>query len=145
MLGYTDKNLGMFAADASDYEAHGLAELRSTHDRFEHSARHAIAITTAAVRDRLASHLGSLPKWASNWIGGILDGHHPALAFAFSIPSFRLLYKIHKSKLGMRPITGNHVWVTQPLALLLAALLLPWILDTLGTVSTVAGQNGDKS
>ena len=69
-------------------------------------------------------------KWASQWIDGILGGHHPAMTFAFAIPSFRLLYKIHKSKLGMRPITGNHVWVTQPLALLLAALLLPYVRAT---------------
>ena len=50
-----------------------------------------------------------------------------------SVPSFRVLYKIHKAALQFRPITGNHCWCTQPLAALLAFLLQPYIKDMIST------------
>ena len=58
-----------------------------------------------------------------------------ALGFAFAVPAFRLLYKVHKSELGFRPITGSHCWVTQPLALLIATMLLPYCQATSSHVS----------
>jgi hypothetical protein len=127
IIGFTDKNCGLFAADAADYEQNGLAELGRTHERFARSAKHATVITLAAIRMRTKQYLPGLPPWALVWISAIIKGHQPATAAAFSIPAFRLLYKIHKSTLGFRPITGNHTWATQPLALLLAYLLLPFV------------------
>jgi hypothetical protein len=69
------------------------------------------------------------------WIRRLLKGVHPKSGAAFSVPSFYLLYKVHKATLGFRPITGNHVWVTQPLALLTAFLLLPFCKITPSYVS----------
>ena len=37
---------------------------------------------------------------------------------------------MHKSTLGFRGLTGNHTWVTQPFALLLAFLLLAYVVRT---------------
>ena len=55
---------------------------------------------------------------------------HPSSGRRYSVPWFRLLYKIHKAELGFRGLTGNHTWVTRPFALLLAFLLLSYVIAT---------------
>jgi hypothetical protein len=125
VIGACDKNLGLFADDAANYERRGLENLQKTHARAQFTEKHAIILTLAAIRARLFPMLPSLPKWAATWIKSLVtSGCHPATHAVFSVAAFRLLYKVHKAELGVRPITGNHTWVTQPLALLVAFLLL---------------------
>jgi hypothetical protein len=129
VIAFADKNLGLVADDASNYERHGLNALAATHVKvlIHHAASNVVLITMHAMRTRLDPFMNSLPAWASLWLTAMLSGSHPRTRRAFSVPSFRLLYKIHKSTLGFRPITGNHTWCTQPLALLVAFLLLPFV------------------
>ena len=132
VIAFADKNLGLVADDASNYERHGLHALASTHIRVEgiNAATNVLLIAMDAMRTRLEPYLATLPDWASLWIAAILTGAHPRTRRVFTVPSFRLLYKIHKATLGFRPITGNHTWCTQPLALLVAFLLLPFVKET---------------
>jgi hypothetical protein len=135
VIGFCDKNLGLFADDASAYEQHARDSLAATHRVTDYSVRHTISITRYALFSGLRQYLPSLPDWAASWVKAICEGKHPRTAAAFAIPAFRLLYKVHKAQLGFRPITGNHCWVTQPLALLLAFLVLPYCQTTSSHVS----------
>jgi hypothetical protein len=38
--------------------------------------------------------------------------------------------KVHKDPIEYRPLTGNHCWITQPYALLLSFLILPFVRRT---------------
>jgi hypothetical protein len=130
VIAYADKNLGLIADDAASYLAHGLDSLRATHRCLPagpHTASNVVLETLYAMRTRLTPFLPALPPWAAKWVTVLLTGVHPRTKRAFQVPAFRLLYKIHKKTLGFRPITGNHCWATQPLALLLAFLLLPFV------------------
>jgi hypothetical protein len=71
-------------------------------------------------------YLDSLPTWAKRWCLESYD-NHPVTGNAYRYPNFRCTIKIHKTPTQTRPITGNHCWVTQPPAQLLAKLLLPYV------------------
>ena len=71
----------------------------------------------------------SLPQWASDWCLAARK-RDPRTRRPYSVPWFRLLYKVHKSALGFRGVTCNHTWVTQPFALLLAFFMLAYVLRT---------------
>ena len=74
-----------------------------------------------AMRRALSPLLPELPEWMAKWIIVLLaTAAHPRTRKKFQVPAFRLLYKLHKSKLGFRGITGNFCWATQPIAELVA-------------------------
>jgi hypothetical protein len=70
VIGVCDKNLGLFAADATDYEQHCRAALSATHAATAHSQRHAVILTLTALRSGMERYLPGLPEWAQKWISG---------------------------------------------------------------------------
>jgi hypothetical protein len=129
----TDKNLGPAADDAASYRQNCLDELARTHTRMPQSADYILRRTLAAMKAALEPYLASLPVWAAKFLKKVCSGIDPATGRGFRVPSFRVLYKIHKARLQFRPITGNHCWCTQPLAALLALLLHPYIISGIST------------
>jgi hypothetical protein len=81
----------------------------------------------------ISPHLDTLPDWAAKFLRKTMEGTDPCTGRHFRVPSFRVLYKIHKERLQFRPISGNHCWCTQPLAALLAFLLQPYIISHIST------------
>ena len=134
VIAFADKNLGLVADDAANYLRNGIACLGNTHRTLPttaFTASNLILTTMSAMRDRLSPLLHLLPQWGKLWMTAVLStAAHPRSMKKFKVPAFRLLYKIHKSVLGFRPITGNHCWATQPVAELIAFLLLPFVRET---------------
>ena len=56
-----------------------------------------------------ATVLSLLPQYAVDWCTAAKT-QHPSTWRRYSVPWFRLLYKIHKAELGFRGLTGNHTW-----------------------------------
>ena len=134
VIAYADKNLGLVADDATNYLHNGVTCLSKTHralPTMAFTASNIILSTMYAMRQKLTPLLELLPSWGQLWMTTILStAAHPRTLRKFKVPAFRLLYKIHKATLGFRPITGNHCWVTQPVAELIAFLLLPYVRAT---------------
>lgn len=72
-----------------------------------------------------------LPSWMRLFLK-VSFRHIPTMGGEYKIPKYYLLYKVHKSVLGFRPITGNRCSPSQPVSRLLAFLLEPlvWHMDT---------------
>ena len=84
-----------------------------------------------AMRLALSPLLPALPEWMAEWITVLLaTAAHPRTSKKFKVPAFRLLYKVHKSKLGFRGITGNFCWATQPIAELVAYICHDVVVNT---------------
>lgn len=129
----TDKNLGLVADDTVSYIQHCEDELARTHTRLTESAEYILRRTLSRMKTAIEPFLSTLPKWAAKFLKKTFKGFDPCTGKPFRIPSYRVLYKIHKAQLQFRPITGNHCWCTQPLAALLAFLLRPFIVNNIST------------
>ena len=125
VVSFADKNLGLVADSAANYLRHGERVLAESHMAVEDgaigTASNILLITMDAMRSALTPLLPELLDWMAVWISTLLStATHPRARKKFLVPAFRLLYKIHKKKLGFRGITGNFCWATQPLAELVA-------------------------
>jgi hypothetical protein len=130
VFGDCDKNLGLFCTTAEHYASLGLEELGKTHTEIiGRTPGQLISEALTEIRTGVEKHLHELPKWAAEYCREALK-HAPTSQRKYLLPAFRILFKVHKMPLQVRPITGNHVWCTQPLALLLADLLQPYVTAT---------------
>ena len=80
------------------------------------------------------------PWWLTRYLEASLR-RHPKTFADYAVPFFYVLYKIHKLSasdlvllrrdtsraLGVRPVTANFCWCTQPLALFVAKFLQPYV------------------
>eukprot|EP01048_Picozoa_sp_COSAG05_P019889 COSAG05_NODE_3236_length_2216_cov_259.874350_1_plen_191_part_10 len=107
-----------------------MEELGKTHQQIiGQTPEHILKSSIAKIRDGVTQHFEDLPQWAVKYLKEALL-HAPKSQQKYILPAFRVLFKVHKSPLQVRPITGNHVWCTQPLALMLADLLTPYVRAT---------------
>eukprot|EP01050_Picozoa_sp_SAG11_P018712 SAG11_NODE_2873_length_2880_cov_9.311399_3_plen_313_part_01 len=122
----SDKNLGLVCLDTDDYKARCIAELAQTHAMLTPLDPDPLDTTRKAIIDTVLPLTNTLPEWAELWTQTAAVSH-PKSGAAYKLPSFRLTIKVHKSPPEGRPITGNHCWITQPLAELVAALIQPFV------------------
>jgi hypothetical protein len=128
-----DKNLGICVDSSQSYDAHAREELGRTHFLITNDDYDALQVTREEIQRKLAPFWDSavLPDWMGEWCKTASSTcADPKTGRKFQVPSFRLLYKIHKDPIEYRPLTGNHCWITQPYALLLSFLILPFVRRT---------------
>eukprot|EP01046_Picozoa_sp_COSAG06_P047780 COSAG06_NODE_7015_length_2672_cov_11.344988_2_plen_299_part_00 len=95
----TDKNLGLVADDTASYCQHCLDELARTHTRVPESAAYVLWRTLAGMTTAISPYLDTLPDWAAKFLRKTMEGIDPCTGRNFRVPSFRVLYKIHKERL----------------------------------------------
>ena len=127
-----DKNLGICVDSAHSYDLHAREELARTHTLITNEDYDALQVTSDEIVLKLSRYWESaiMRDWMEEWCKAASTGHDPQSGRRFRVPSFRLLYKIHKDPIEYRPLTGNFCWITQPYALLLSFLLLPFVRAT---------------
>ena len=128
-----DKNLGICVDSSQSYDMHAREELARTHNHVTNDDYDALQETRDEIQRKLAPFWDSaiLPDWMEEWCKTASSTcADPKTGRKFQVPSFRLLYKIHKDPIEYRPLTGNHCWITQPYALLLSFLILPFVRRT---------------
>eukprot|EP01050_Picozoa_sp_SAG11_P017152 SAG11_NODE_2435_length_3365_cov_3.390386_3_plen_464_part_01 len=122
----SDKNLGLVVDDAAAYREKALAELAQTHHEVHLRYSQPLTETKMELRRETRKLLDTLPDWAAKYLERSYSAQ-PQSGREYCYPQFRLTYKIHKTPVQGRPITGNHCWVTQPAAKLVAELLKPYV------------------
>jgi len=132
----SDKNLGLSAMDKDDYvkecniwldKTHIIIDADVTADSIISKVRDAIRLAGRACLE----DWDTPPKqrhWITNWLVHSLTCRPGGGDYL--IAAFRIMPKPHKTPVEFRPTMGNHVWITQPGATLIAWLLLPFVKRT---------------
>ena len=123
-----DKNLGLVCLDTNDYVQRCIDELAKTHHELTPADEDPFSATRQEISALTADFSASLPVWAQDFLDALLERHPRTLA-QYALPFFRCTLKVHKDPPECRPITGNHRWMTQPVAELVAQLLQPYVTE----------------
>ena len=129
--------MGIAAVDRWRYMEVCEERLAATHVLVPDSERSILISVRNMLEDLLRLHGSCLPDWAYEFLrvsagmpkggqSGYIDAAcHPRTGRSFRVPAYRCLWKIHKSVLDYRPITGNFCWILQCLSDVVDTILMP--------------------